>query len=218
MNKRGGGGGVVGGAERRTRCAEKKKCEETRGGKRQTRTPFQRRLARAAALVLLLLVAAASASEANPPRCFNPKAPYAKFGEPTDKKNKTNRVARRRCVCTSRIATLPTVTRQQREGKKSITPTATERREIPLLLQDPNGWPLLLVMHRPPLQELYGRKRDFPPAPRAANRSRARRASRAVTGRASTPGRLPLAGLGARHRRCRPLKQGCVVTSRVTKR
>lgn len=65
-----------------------KKCEETRGGKRQTRTPSQRRLARAAALVLLLLVAAASASEANPPRCFNPKAPYAKFGEPTDKKMK----------------------------------------------------------------------------------------------------------------------------------
>lgn len=102
--------------------------------------------------------------------------------------------------------------------EKSITPTATERRETPLLLQDPNGWPLLLVMHRPPLQELYGGKRDFPPAPRAANHSEARRASRIVTGCASTPGQLPLVGFDARRRRSLPLKQGCVVTSRGTKR
>lgn len=69
----------------------------------------------------------------------------------------------------------------------------------------------------PPLQELYG-KEGFPPSP-SGNQSQ--------VGSACLPCcdwryfglvRLRLVGSGAHKAGIRPLKQGCVVTSQVTKR
>lgn len=131
--------------------------------KRQTRTPFQTLAHTAALLVANVSVASGAALTLKP---------GTKFGELTGPFCNGKRLRRSWVSLTAERTCL--------HEENSITPTA-DRREIPLLLQDPNGWPLLFVMHRPLFSNSTG-KRDFPPAPPATNHRWARRASRVVIG------------------------------------